>query len=379
MTRTETAFSNPLERGLRAILLLAALVSLSGPPAHAGDLGPSPQLWAQAAPNTPASPVAATKGPWSKLAPFPHPAEELLGATANGKLYVFAGLGPGWKPLGLVDEYDPATDRWTDKKPMPLPSHHVAFVTYKDAIYAFGGFRYPDPPRRAWVPIDNAWKYEPTTDTWTALAPMPTKRGAAGAAVAGGKIYVIGGAAITPGSKATAIDYATPHQAVGTVEEYDPATNTWRSRSPMPTARNHLAVASVGGKIYAIGGRLGAVFIGLASDTDVVEEYDPAVDMWTGVRARMPTPRSAVAWGVFGNRIYVAGGEFQDARMSAAFKAVEAYDPARNQWSVLPSMPVGRHGVAAGFLGSKFHLVSGDVQSSGSASKSIPPSTMRST
>jgi len=119
------------------------------------------------------------------------------------------------------------------------------------------------------------------------------------------------------------------------------------------------------GKIYAIGGRLGAAFIGSASNTDVVEEYDPATDGWTGVRARMPTARSAVAWGVFGGRIFVAGGEFQDARMMAAFKAVEAYDPASNQWSTMPSMPVARHGLAGAVVGDRLHLVSGDVQSAG--------------
>src|SRR4051812_25886080 len=80
---------------------------------------------------------AGAQGRWTKLAPFPEPAEELLGASANGKLYVFCGLAPGWKPMGLVYEYDPATDKWTKKKPMPLPSHHVSFSEHKGKIYAF--------------------------------------------------------------------------------------------------------------------------------------------------------------------------------------------------------------------------------------------------
>src|SRR5437773_12141269 len=53
---------------------------------------------------------AQAQGKWVKLAPFPEPAEELLGAAAGGKIYVFCGLGPGWKPLGMVYEYDPSTD-----------------------------------------------------------------------------------------------------------------------------------------------------------------------------------------------------------------------------------------------------------------------------
>jgi len=310
---------------------------------------------------------AQAPGKWVKLAAFPEPAEELYGAAAAGKVYVFGGLAPGWQPRGLVFEYDPAIDKWTKKKPMALASHHVAFTELNGKLYAFGGFVLPGSGPPAWVPIDNAWEYDPAADTWKALAPMPTKRGSPVAATVGGKIYVIGGASTHPGSSEPAVHPARPHRSVANVEEYDPATNTWRARSPMPTARNHAAVGVVGGKIYVIGGRLGAAFVGISSPTDVVEEYDPAADQWGMVKARMPTPRSAVAWGVHGGRIYVAGGEAQGPTFMAAFRALEAYEPATNRWITLPSMPIPRHGLAGAVVGSRLHLVSGDVQSAGIA------------
>src|SRR5881392_2443326 len=99
--------------------------------------------------------AAFAQGRWVKLAPFPEPAEELLGASANGKMYVFCGLAPGWKPMGLVCEYDPGSDKWTKKKPMALASHHVAFTELNAKIYAFGGFVPPAQGQPAWVPIDN--------------------------------------------------------------------------------------------------------------------------------------------------------------------------------------------------------------------------------
>ncbi|HLQ24790.1 MAG TPA: kelch repeat-containing protein [Acidiferrobacterales bacterium] len=304
------------------------------------------------------------EGRWIKLAPFPEPSEELLGAAAGGKMYAFAGLAPGWKPKGLVYEYDPASDKWTKKKPMALASHHVGLVEYRGKIYAFGGFVPPEAGEPAWVPINNAWEYDPVADTWKALAPMPTKRGSPVVAAVGNKIYVIGGATTPAHSNETAVHPARPHLAVGTVEEYDPATNTWRERTPMPTARNHAVTGAVNGKIYVIGGRVGAAFIGVASNTNVVEEYDPAADAWRP-RTRMPTPRSAMAAGVHDGRIYVEGGEFQDSQMMATFRALEAYDPASNTWAVLPSMPVSRHGLAGGIVGNRLHMVSGDVQSAG--------------
>ncbi|MGH9726578.1 MAG: Kelch repeat-containing protein, partial [Candidatus Acidiferrales bacterium] len=314
---------------------------------------------------------------WKQAAPFPAPSEELAGATANGKLYVFAGITPlpDWRPIGYVFEYDPATDQWTRKKPMPLPAHHVAFLGYRSKIYAFGGFVAPKTGPSGWVPINNSWEYDPATDTWKALAPMPSKRGAGDAAEVNGKIYVIGGVEIAPGSKDGVIRItpgAWPHHAVGVNEEYDIATNTWRERSPMPTPRNHLEVAAVNGEIYAIGGRLGTAFVLTSSPTDIVEVYDPATNIWGNVLAKMPTQRSALAGGVYNGCIYVAGGEVQDQRMTAVFRAVEAYNPALNEWFVLPSLARARGGMAAGIIGETLHLVGGDLQS---AATGLPQSS----
>src|SRR5437762_13554064 len=51
-----------------------------------------------------------------------------------------------------------------------------------------------------------------------------------------------------------------------------------------------------------------------------------------------------------------------------AFRAIEAYEPATNSWTTLPSMPMPRHGVAGAVIGNRFHLVSGMVQSAGAMS-----------
>jgi N-acetylneuraminic acid mutarotase len=347
-------------RSLGLALTSAALLALALP---------APRLSAQAP--APAGPSAAN--PWVTLAPFPNPSEEVLGATASGKLYVFAGLAPGWKPKALVYELDPAANAWSQKKPMPLASHHVAFASLGDKIYAFGGFKLPDSGPPAWEPIDNAWEYDPAADSWKALAPMPSKRGAASAAALDGKLYVIGGAGVMPGSSETGIHPARRHMVVGTVEEYDPASNTWRARSQLPTPRNHHVVAAAGNRVWVIGGRIGAAFITSGSNTDIVEGYDPAADTWTTPRERMPTPRSAVAYGVYQDKVIVAGGEFQDSRMLAAFRAVEAYDPAVNRGSILPSMPNPRHGLAGGVIGERFYAVSGDAQSAGSGAHANVP------
>src|SRR5262245_65670300 len=84
---------------------------------------------------------------------------------------------------------------------------------------------------------------------------MPTKRGAASAGVANGKIYVTGGAHSLPGVNENGIHPARPHNVVATVEEYDPAANAWKTVRPLLLARNHHVTVGVGDKIYVIGGR----------------------------------------------------------------------------------------------------------------------------
>src|SRR5256885_7013781 len=80
---------------------------------------------------------AFAQGKWAKLAAFPEPAEELLGASAGGKMYVFCGLAPGWKPIGMVYEYDAAGGKWTKREPMPLASPPVSFTANKGKSYPF--------------------------------------------------------------------------------------------------------------------------------------------------------------------------------------------------------------------------------------------------
>jgi hypothetical protein len=44
------------------------------------------------------------------------------------------------------------------------------------------------------------------------------------------------------------------YNILNTLEAYDPATNTWTSEAPMPTAREFLAAGVVNGVLYAVGG-----------------------------------------------------------------------------------------------------------------------------
>ena len=307
------------------------------------------------------SAAALTQSRWVKAAPFPEPDEELYGVTANGKMYVMGGFG---NVRGKNYEYDAAADKWTKKAPMPRPAHHQAMVEYQGKIYVFGGFVAPmTGPQGGWEPIDNAWQYDPATDAWKNLAPLPSKRGSAAAVLVNGKVYVIGGATTADGSKDTAISNATTVNNLTRNDVYDIATNTWTSAAPMALGRNHMFSGAVNGKIYIIGGRIAHAFVAASQNTDVVEEYDPATNTWGAQRTKMPTARSGGGWATYGGKIYVGGGEVATNSLVGAFRALEAFDPATNSWTIMPSMPMPRHGVAGAMIGNKLHLVSGMITS----------------
>jgi N-acetylneuraminic acid mutarotase len=247
-----------------------------------------------------------------------------------------------------------ANDKWTTKKPAPWSANHMALVSYRGKVYVFGGATVESQPNAL-----KSWEYDPVADTWKDLAPMPSKRTASVAIENAGKIYVIGGS-------------DEGGLSVGTNEVYDVATNTWATKKPMPTARNHPAGGAVNGKLYVIGGRLTAANVAnmISSPTDVVEEYDPATDKWKSM-TKMPYMTSGQGWITFQNRIYVAGGELRDAHMDAIFRDFVVFDPAANDWYRLPSMPTARHGVVLAAYGNRIHAVAGHTSFDGNGAEAL--------
>lgn len=327
--------------------------------------------------------VAAQQAPgkWvtNKYAPVPEPSEEYTNVVSNGKLYLIGGnaavLTPGAKAThpARVLEYDLAADKWTQKKQVPFFADHMtAAAASNGKIYVFGGSGAMTQEAASGT-LDTAWEYDPAADTWKSIAKLTSKRTAAAAAEVGGKIYLIGGSTDVAGPTGANINAGL---VVGTNESYDPATNRWETHKAMPTPRNHPAIGVVGGKIYLIGGRITANNIGgfTASNVDSVEEYSPATDSWRAMN-RMPTPRSGQGWTTYNGRIYVAGGEGRDYHMEAVYRDVEAFDPATNDWERLPSMPTARHGVNVAAFNGRLYVVGGHLVFAGGGGHALDAST----
>jgi N-acetylneuraminic acid mutarotase len=217
--------------------------------------------------------VRAIEDSWATNEPMQKARSDLGVAVVNGKIYAIGGsteegycpntIGTDYKDKGWIvntnEEYDPETDAWTFKKPMPTPRYNFGIAVYQNKIYCIGGVtdlfvgQYTKLTRVNEV-------YDPATDTWETKASMPDAE-ICQANVVGGKIYLIGG-----GSD-------------GTLNQvYDPVTDSWTKKASMPESVRFQVSVVVDNKIHVIGFYEG---IGLDYVNSKTFVYDPVTDSWS--------------------------------------------------------------------------------------------------
>jgi N-acetylneuraminic acid mutarotase len=251
-------------------------------------------------------------------------------AVVNGKIYAIGGANQeGFRATN--EEYDPATNNWTFKAPMPTPRSAFGVALYHNKIYCIGGYI----PGGA-TGVNEV--YDPATDTWETKAPMPTPNLNLQANVVNGKIFLIGG---------------NPN---GTLNEvYDPANDTWLTKASIPTAVSSYASAVVDQKIYVI-------------TSSLTQIYDAENDSWsTGAPAPLPTvfPSAGATTGLFApERIYVFGHGV-DTKMpywqltTTRNFIAQSYDPQTDTWTVCVSVPTGRFDASVAVLNDKLYVIGG--------------------
>jgi N-acetylneuraminic acid mutarotase len=214
-----------------------------------------------------------------------------------------------------------------------------AVVAHDGLLYAFGGSTAAFSGA-----VTNAAVFDPVTPGWTPLAPMPTSRGGATAQVIDGLIYVVGGLDGTGASLAT-------------VDVYDPGADTWDVAAPMSTRRDNPGSAVLDGALYVFGGRTrNADGIEINGTLATVEMYDPTTDTWID-RAPMPTGRRTVVVGTLSARAQVIGGERTPG--GDTFPQNEEYDPVTDTWRSLASMLTPRHGAAGATIDGVVYVAGG--------------------
>lgn len=281
-------------------------------------------------------------GTWETRAPASLPRQEVSFSysPATGRFYLAGGHST------VQEAYDPSTDSWTAVASYPENVDHVAAIEVNGLIYYIGGLRsYPGPA------VGSVHIYDPVADQFSAGAPMPTgrERGAGGAAAYDGRIYYAGG--------------LHAGLAVAWFDVYDPATDTWTNLPDMPEARDHFSGAVSHGLFHVIGGRHGSI----NATTTTHDAFDFASNAWVSGLAPLPTPRGGFGTAVLGNDILVIGGE----GAGKTYSKVEAYQTTTDTWATYKPMPTARHGIQAAVCDESVYIAAGGTRQSGGAPTAV--------
>lgn len=279
-------------------------------------------------------------GTWTSRAVVPHSRSEMQATALDGRIYVVGGLEGMSQALTRVDVYDPGSDTWSSAPPLPEGRHHYGMAAAGGKLYVIGG--YP-PGEFPWSPSRDVFEFDPATQQWTSRSPLPTGRAALTVVTVDGKLYALGG-------EQGGIEAGTLNQV------YDPATDQWMRLAPMPSPREHLAAAVIGSTIYVVGGRVTEDhhnYWRTTTNSNALEAYDPATNTWRSL-APMPTARGGLGASVLGGKLYVFGGEHP-----LVFAETEEYDPQTNTWRRMKDMPAPRHGLGTATVGDAIYVIGG--------------------
>ena len=217
---------------------------------------------------------------WHTVANMPTPRVAARTAVFSNEIYTFGGYdrkGPrgAFRYKKNVEMYDTGTDTWVKKRDMPTLRNGFMPAVVDGKIYVIGGSVHDKKLDRD-VATGLVEVYDPLTNRWEKRADMPTERGATDAVVVDGKIYVIGGYNWQWGPL---VD-----KFVTSIEEYNPKTDQWHELPDMPMLKFWFASVAIDNEIYTMGGAYtpGGNRITRFGDVDV---YNPTTNKWREVQA----------------------------------------------------------------------------------------------
>ena len=217
---------------------------------------------------------------WTAKASKPTPVQGFAIAVYQNKIYCIGGLNGSVSALNEV--YDPATDSWETKTSMPTGRYGLQANVVNEKIYCMGGVKllgYNEGYRE----LNETEVYDPVSDTWVTKAPMPYTAGYV-SAVVDKKIYVVGSGVtqiydpktdtwslgapplenITLGGNGQSAYAAATTGLLAPkriyvydgayLQVYDPDNKSWIFGANPPINRQYLSIAVLNDKLYFIGG-----------------------------------------------------------------------------------------------------------------------------
>ncbi|MEV1285872.1 S8 family serine peptidase [Micromonospora sp. NPDC049679] len=172
---------------------------------------------------------------------------------------------------------------------------------------------------------------------WSRITNLPEAIYDNAAASLGGKVYSVGGGGSGNGRKAWV---------------FDPEADSWSALPGLPTGRAKPSAAAMGGKLYVFGGW------GDEDPVATVDVFDPATGAWSTVPgATNPEPRAAAGSAVVGGKIYLIGGCVDSACADSADLVI--FDPSTGTFSTGTPYPHVASWISCGGIGGRIYCAGG--------------------
>jgi N-acetylneuraminic acid mutarotase len=310
---------------------------------------------------------------WSSIAPMVKPRHAGVAVVADGKIYAIGGIETGGSitVFGMsfpattgarVEAYDPKTNMWTEKAPLPYPvdlatrkaegRQWLAATAYRGRIYTFGGANLYGEVRGT---VD---VYDVASDTWTArIAQLPEAAVGMSAVAFGDKIYLFGGS--------SSVDPFAPQAYSNRTYEFDPATLRFAAKAPLPIPRFKTQAVVYEGRILVFGG----ISAMAAANAQL---YNPATDSWSAIPS-LDWERRFWAGDAIGDLVLLAGGRDEHGKSS---DVVDVYSGAWKGWVRATSLIAAREDAFVAALDGALYVMGGRDEAGAvlaAAEKGVPP------
>lgn len=184
--------------------------------------------------------------------------------------------------------------------------------------------------------------YDQAADKWLSAPQLPRGANHVGVAVVGGRLYAIGGF-VEQNRKPDNLCFVLDGE-------------TWRSIAPLPRPCGAIACVELNAMLHAVGGAIGDTFESKKSiDWHLV--YDPRIDQWS-TRAPMPTGRDHTGTLAVSGLIHVIGGRVDSFHTNSNLH--HTYDGKEDRWRPRAPLPTARSGHGAVLYRGQIFIMGGE-------------------
>ncbi len=241
---------------------------------------------------------------------------------------------------------------WAALPPLPFAVQEIYPIAHGQRIHLAGGLLGQD--GRVTGVSDRHIAYDPADGAAETLAPLPAARHHPQLVSVGNRLYCLGGF----------LTLANMVNWIMTAETmvYDEAANAWAPLASAPEPHAEAIATAIGDRVHIVGGRrnTGADNMSYGDHTDSANHlvYDLAANTWDRAAPAL-TARNSAAGALLNGAWHVAGGRTIGG---GPMDTHEVYDAREDRWRTAAPLPegVGAGGNAAGVIDGRLYAFGGE-------------------